>query len=135
MARRTRVCRVVGVRAGAATLAGLAAVPAAAQAFYGAHLSDRASVAGSHPAWATPGARVSAVDPHQQREIHVALGLSDPQGARAFAAAVSTPGSAQYHRFLTNAEFTERFGPSGMVVAQVENWLRGQGLRVTAVAA
>jgi len=40
-----------------------------------------------------------------------------------------TPGSPQYHRFLTTRQFAERFGASEAQVAAVQAWLKRQGLR------
>ncbi len=42
--------------------------------------------------------------------------------------------SASYHKWLTPAQFGEKFGPSAADVAKVEGWLQSQGLTPTAVA-
>lgn len=41
------------------------------------------------------------------------------------------PSSPQYHHWLTPAEFNQRFGPSDADVAQITQWLKGQGFTVT----
>jgi uncharacterized protein (TIGR03437 family) len=41
-----------------------------------------------------------------------------------------TPGSPNYHRWLTPEQFAERFAPSASDVASVTDWLRSQGLAV-----
>ncbi len=116
-------------------LAGMAAVPVSAQATGSpAETTDRAVVAGTHPSWALPQARVDAVDTSQQREIRIALGLRDPSGARQLAQAVSTPGSPQYGQFITAQEFADRYGPTAETVSRVQDWLRGQGLALGEVA-
>ncbi|MEQ0560751.1 S53 family serine peptidase [Amycolatopsis sp. NEAU-NG30] len=127
-----RPSRAAGLIAGCAVLSGIASAPAAnAQ---DSTAPGRAAVDGSAPSWATPSARVGHADPRQQRHIQVALALRDPAGAEALAKAVSTPGSPQYGRHLTNADFVARFAPSEQTVDQVTAWLRSQGLRVTGVA-
>ncbi|WP_050788543.1 MULTISPECIES: protease pro-enzyme activation domain-containing protein [Actinomycetes] len=131
-----RSARIAGVMAGAAVLAGLAAAPVSAQGLAGhPGESDRTAVAGSHPAWAAPQAKVADIDGGQQREVRVALGLRDPAGAQALAKAVTTPGSAQYRKFISPQQFLDRFGPAAETVRQVQDWLRSQGLQVGDVSA
>ena len=48
---------------------------------------------------------------------------------------VSTPGSAQYRHFLTQAQWIARFAPTQASVASAETWLRQQGFTVGAVPA
>ena len=45
-----------------------------------------------------------------------------------------TPGSANYHRWITPEEYAQRFGASQADVNQVAAWLQGQGLDIVAVA-
>jgi len=45
-----------------------------------------------------------------------------------------TPGSPNYHRWLTPEQFAQRFGPSDADIGQITEWLRNQGLSVTEVA-
>jgi len=47
--------------------------------------------------------------------------------AERFAAAVSTPGSRAFRRFLSPDGYTARFGPDGSEVGKVESWLRARG--------
>ncbi len=54
---------------------------------------------------------------------------------RAFAAAVSTPGSAAYRHFLSTAQFAARFGQPSAVVGSVDAALRGVGLAPGPVSA
>lgn len=39
----------------------------------------------------------------------------------------NTPGSPEYHKWLTPAEFGQKFGPSNEDIATVESWLASQG--------
>jgi subtilase family serine protease len=63
----------------------------------------------------------------------VYLAGQDPTGLAAFAMAVSTPGHAQYGRYLTSAQVMARFGPTHAQVSAVRSWLSGAGLTVTKV--
>lgn len=65
----------------------------------------------------------------------VALAPRDPAGLQALASAVSTPGSGEYGRFLTVAEFAARYGPSRSAIGALERELRGAGLRIVTVPA
>jgi subtilase family serine protease len=47
--------------------------------------------------------------------------------ARSFAAAVSTPGSASFHQYLSPAAYAARFGAPAAEAATVESWLRSAG--------
>lgn len=130
-----RPSRAAGVIAGVAALAGLAAVPAfAASSTVAQPDGGRAVVAGSTPAWATPAAKIGQADGTTRRTVEVALGLRDERGAEALASAVSTPGSREFHHYLTAGEFNARFAPTQQTVDQVSAWLRSQGLDVTGVS-
>jgi len=93
---------------------GLAGVPGQALAASG---PQRLAISGSHPVWATPAAAAGR----------------DPAGLAAYAAQVSDPGSALYGRYLTPAQYLQRFGPTTAQVRAVRQWLTGAGLRVTTV--
>jgi subtilase family serine protease len=62
-----------------------------------------------------------------------------PQGGLAAlqreALAVSTPGSPQFRKFLTPAQYDAQFEPSAATVAEVRQWLTSGGLQVTDVEA
>src|SRR5579875_1792689 len=55
--------------------------------------------------------------------------------AAAYATAVSTPGNALFHHYLSPAAYTARFGASGATAGRVESWLRGQGFTAVHTAA
>jgi subtilase family serine protease len=40
------------------------------------------------------------------------------------------PGSPNYHKWLTPAQFGQKFGPSDQDVATLESWLQGQGFNI-----
>jgi hypothetical protein len=47
---------------------------------------------------------------------------------------LSTPGSATYRKWITPAEFGNRFGANGDDIATVESWLESQGFKVQKVS-
>jgi subtilase family serine protease len=62
--------------------------------------------------------------------LHLTITLQprDPAALEAFATAVSTPGSPQFHDYLTPAQFAERFGAPPDAVTAVAASLRAHGL-------
>jgi subtilase family serine protease len=64
----------------------------------------------------------------------VSLKLHDEAGLRQFLAQVGDRSSAQYHHYLTPAQFTARYGPSTADVTKVTDYLRSAGLTVTRVS-
>jgi hypothetical protein len=64
----------------------------------------------------------------------LALKPADQGALDAFVAAVSTPGSPQYHQFLKPGEFGPRFGPAPSTIASARSWLASNGLRVGATS-
>lgn len=79
-------------------------------------------------------ASIRGATPRAQRlRVTVALAPRDPLALKAFATAVSTPGSAQYGRYLTVAQFARRFGATPAHAAAVARSLRADGLRVGAL--
>jgi subtilase family serine protease len=63
------------------------------------------------------------------------LTLRDAAGAQAFVKDVSTPGSAGFHHYLTDAQWAASFGPTSAAAASAESWLRGEGFKVGALPA
>ncbi len=92
--------------------------------------------------------RVGSAPPHPARSrvvgtlpgstpiaITVMLRPRDPSALADYAAAVSTPGSGLYRRYLTVAEFRRRFGPTATQIRSVDDSLTAQGLDPGAVSA
>ena len=79
--------------------------------------------------------RVGSVAGNSQVGFEVDLTLADQAGAVAFAKAVSTPGNAQYGKYLTPAQWEARFSPSAATVARVSQFLRQSGFSVGQVPA
>ena len=66
----------------------------------------------------------------QVLDLDVVLAGQNPTGLAAAVAAVSTPGSPDYRRYLTAAQYAAQYGPTASEVAQVSTALRGEGLTV-----
>jgi subtilase family serine protease len=47
--------------------------------------------------------------------------------AQRYASAVSTPGNALFHHYVSPDSYTARFGPSASEAGKVESWLRAEG--------
>jgi hypothetical protein len=135
----TRWFGLLGVLAGTwvvalvvGTLPARASGPAA-QASAGAGVGAMVRQADRYPQ-PPPGARSLGRAPAAQRlALAVVLALPDPAAVAAAAQAVSTPGSPEYHHYLAPGQFAARYGPRPGTVAQVEGWLRSEGLAPGAV--
>src|SRR5579859_3558374 len=79
----------------------------------------------SHPAGKVAG--------NTQVGFDMVLSLRHAAAAQALVRSVSTPGSAQFHRYLTRAAWEARFGPAQAQVAKAESWLRHNGFTVVSV--
>ena len=116
-----------------------AAILATATAMYGglsslpAHASGPARdiVPGVAPSWATSAADRGMLADSAIIHARVYLASRDQAGLTAFVAAVSTPGNALYHQYLTPAQTAARFGSSPGAAQRVAAWLRSNGLSVT----
>ncbi|OIV38300.1 serine protease [Mangrovactinospora gilvigrisea] len=94
--------------------------------------AGRDAVPGTHPAWAKPSAAQGATASTATVNARVYLAGRDPQGLTAYARSVSDPQSASYGKYLTAGQAQARFGASAEQQAAVSQWLKGQGLTVTA---
>lgn len=90
-----------------------------------------ATLSGSVPSWANAAHKVGSTDPSTTVDFRVYLPWKGGDAAQAFATAVSTPGNPQYGKFLSPAQFHQRFSPDQASVAAVSKWLTGQGFKVT----
>ena len=130
MRRVRKRLRAAAIAAAATTLAvGALSTAASAQSS-----PARSAIAGTHPAWAVPSARVS-----QQAvttgtvTARVYLAGQNQAGLAAYVTAVSTPGNALYGDYLTPAQVKAEFGPTAGQVSAVRSWLTGADLTVTNV--
>jgi subtilase family serine protease len=110
---------VVGGSVAAATMASAKVAPA------------RATLAETHPAWATAHALASST-PVTTGTVTANVYLASPNasGLAAFARAVSSPGSKLYGHYLTPAQAQALYAPTAAQAQQVSNWATGAGLSV-----
>ncbi len=66
-------------------------------------------------------------------DFDLVLSLRNASGAQAFLREVSSPGSSLYHRYLTDAQWESRFGPTRTEVTRAKSWLRHEGIAVGSV--
>ena len=88
------------------------------------------------PAWTAHAAHLGHA--RDTAGVHARVYLA-PQGGlaalQALATQLSTPGSSNYHRFLTTSQYRARFAPTAATVGSVESYLRASGLTVKSVGA
>jgi subtilase family serine protease len=82
------------------------------------------SAARAHPAGAVPATAAVSFD--------LLLSVRNAAGARAFVRQVSTPGSAAFHHYLTDAGWNARYAPTAASVTKAAAWLRDAGFKVGA---
>jgi len=108
-----------------AVVAALAAVVAASAT---AAPSPRATLTGSAPPWATSSNFKGTTAGSDAVGFRIYLGWRGD--AAATAAAVASPGSASYGKYLTPAQFRQQFAPAQSDVNAVKSWLTSQGFTV-----
>ena len=118
----------VGLAVSAATVA--TGTPASAS-----HISGRSALAGSLTSGAERARPEGGVAAGTTVAFDLNLSLRNAAAAQALVKAISTPGSAQYRHYLTQAQWVGRFAPTQAAVASAETWLRQQGLTIGAVPA
>ncbi len=95
--------------------------------------ANRVTLKGATPASARAEFDQGAVPDNTPAEhIHLLLKRSDAQEAtlKQLIAAQHDPNSAQYHQWLSGAQFGALFGPSQQDLDQVRSWLQGQGFKI-----
>ncbi|GAB2916305.1 S53 family peptidase [Rhodococcus aerolatus] len=91
---------------------------------------SRAALADSQPSWAVPAALLAPTPADTPVTARVYLPWRDPAGLAATTAAVTTPGSPDYGKYLTPEQFQARFAPAQRDADAVARWLTGAGLTV-----
>src|SRR5437764_10256351 len=123
-AMRRPALRMAATAAAAITAASVLIGASAASA------SDRTVLAGSVPAWANAANRVGTANSGDNVAFRVYLGWTGGDAAAALATRVSTPGSADYGKFLSATQFRQQFAPAQNDVSAVQQWLRKAGFDV-----
>ena len=88
------------------------------------------TISGSHPSWATAKADAGALSSGTQLTGTIYLAGRDAAGLTAYATSVSTPGSADYGKFLTPAQYDAKYGATQAQISAVRNWAEDAGLKV-----
>lgn len=114
-----------GLIAGAAVLAVAAAGQTASAA------PGRQAIAGSSPQWLHSARALGDTASSQRIDFGVLLNMRNASDALSTLQAVSDPDSAQYGKWLTNAQFSARYAPTSADITSVRSWLAGQGFQVT----
>ncbi len=124
-------------RFAAVLLAGAALSPLAGSlATSSAAVSPTALVTVTPRAEVPLGARyLSRVAPSTPVTFGLVLAPRDQAALSSYAQAVSTPGSPEFHRYLSRSEFASRFGASASTRRAVASTLRANGLTDRGVAA
>lgn len=95
--------------------------------------SQLVTIKGSvHPLANAQNDRGPASPDMQLERLHLILKRSPAQESalRQLIEEQNTPGTANYHKWLTPAQFAAQFGPSSQDLATVENWLSDQGFTI-----
>jgi subtilase family serine protease len=100
----------------------------------GASLRAKVALGQGAPRVPSDVTRVGPLAGAQVVHLDVALAGQDPSGLAAEVTAVSTPGSPDYHHYLTSSQFAATYGPTASEVAQVTAALRAEGLSVGSAA-
>jgi hypothetical protein len=89
----------------------------------------------THPLAKPANDRGAAAANMALERMHLVLKRSDSQESalRQLIREMHTPGTANYHKWLTPEQFGKQFGPSDQDVAAVETWLSGHGFSVNKV--
>lgn len=91
---------------------------------------ERVELRGAVSRLATDARRVAPGDPRDVLDMSVTLALRRPEEVDALIAEQQRPGSAQYRRWLTPADFAARFGAPTEQYEALAQWLRDAGFRV-----
>ncbi|HEY2106941.1 MAG TPA: protease pro-enzyme activation domain-containing protein, partial [Candidatus Binataceae bacterium] len=99
-------------------------------------LADRVladTIRGKHPADVAKLNSAVRADRSMQLDLTVVLGLHDQAGLEQLLAEQQNPSSNNYHRWLTPAQFAQRFGPTPAQTEALAQWLRSAGFQIKSV--
>ncbi len=77
---------------------------------------------------------LTAAPASQSMSVGVGVATPNPAAEQSFYTSLYAAGSADYHHFLTPAQFDTRFGVSASTVAQVRSFLTSTGAQITYAA-
>jgi subtilase family serine protease len=87
-----------------------------------------ATLSGNTAGWLKNATKVGAASGNESVTIALHMALPNSAGLKTFVQQVSTPGGAQYGRYLTNEEFAQRFAPSAADVNAAKALLENAGM-------
>ncbi|WP_254061550.1 protease pro-enzyme activation domain-containing protein [Granulicella sp. L60] len=99
--------------------------------------ASRATIANSHPSVTRQMQDVGRVSSGTQLgDVSIVLSrtAAEETDLQSLIVAQQTPSSTQYHRWLTPAQFSARFGVADADISQVKAWLAQQGFTVNGVS-
>jgi subtilase family serine protease len=111
-----------------------AALLAAASLPVASASSGKAALRGTAAPSAARKHFVGSVARSSRVNFDLVLKLRNLRGAEALVKAVSTPGSASYHRYISAGRWEARFSPTAAQVGKARRWLRSQGFKVGAAS-
>lgn len=85
---------------------------------------------GTATSWTHKAHDLGKVPTNRRIEFGVVVGMRDKAGADQKLREISTPGSASYGKWLSTAQFKQRYAPSAADVSSVRQWLRSNGFHV-----
>lgn len=95
------------------------------------------TLAGTHPRIVEKADDLGALAGSQQLEgisLSFSMTAAQQSALTALIAAQQTPGSPQYHQWLTPDQFAAQFGVAASDIAATESWLQAQGFTVEGVS-
>ncbi len=97
--------------------------------------SQHHAVARSTPEWLSTARHLGSAGATSGVDFRVYLApRGGEDGVKAAVAAVATPGSSTYRKFITPAAYHRQFDPTSATVESVRSWLATEGLAVRSVA-
>jgi len=130
LARWWAVTGAVGLGLSMAALTG----PSAGASPHPGPASHRVALRGTRAPAKDRARRAGTVAGTSQVRFDLMLSLRNATAAQAFVQQVSSPGSAEFHHYLTDAQWVSRFGPAQAAVTKAAAWLRQEGFTVGSVA-
>ncbi|MBF9073232.1 S53 family peptidase [Streptacidiphilus fuscans] len=128
--RRSRKKLLITVGVVLVVLAGGGAVAMAVGSGNAVHTSAAGGSSWSPPSWATKQNDIGAADPKTKVQGTVWLAKKDPNSLAEYAESVATPGSPDYHKYLTPAQFASQFTNAPDASSAVAGWVQQAGMTI-----
>jgi DNA-binding beta-propeller fold protein YncE len=106
----------------------------ASQPASAATLTSRQALSGAQAPVPSGATLIGPAVPSTTLPLEVTLEPRDPAALAAAVTAVSTPGSPEYHQFISPEQFAQLYGPTPATIAAVSSTLQSEGLTVGSVS-